>query len=129
MELILKDEVYTIIGAAIEVRRELGSGFLEAVYQEALAIELLERAIPSKPQWPLKIQYKGTQLQKEYIADFTCFNSVIVEIKALSRLTGNEEAQIINYLKATGYKSRAINQFWQYGQVSGRRSYINELPS
>jgi GxxExxY protein len=121
MELFLKDEVYSIIGAAIEVHRILGSGFLEAVYQESLAIELLARAIPFKSQWPLKISYKGTILQKEYIADFTCFESVIVEIKTLSRLTGNEEAQIINYLKATGYKVGLLINFGSTGKLEWKK--------
>lgn len=101
-ELILKDEVYAIVGAAMEVSKELGSGFLEAVYQEALEIELRERKIPFIAQMPIRISYKGRILAKEYIPDFVCHDQMIVEIKALKGLTSVEEAQLLNYLKATG---------------------------
>lgn len=101
-ELILKDEVYAIVGAAMEVSNELGSGFLEAVYQEALEIELEERRIPFVTQTPIVISYKGRKLQKEYIPDFICYRQVIVEIKAIKQLSSVEEAQLLNYLKATG---------------------------
>jgi len=80
-ELIYREEVFQIIGAAIEVHKELGSGFLEAVYQEALAYELSLRKIPFVSQQSLKIQYKTHVLNKEYIADLVCFNSIIVELK------------------------------------------------
>ena len=102
-ELLLKDEVYDIVGAAIEVSNELGSGFLEAVYQEALGIELAQRQIPYTPQQRITISYKNTTLYKEYIADYICFEQVIVEIKAIKSITGIEEAQLLNYLKATGF--------------------------
>ncbi len=100
-ELILKEEVYQIVGAAMEVSNELGCGFLEAVYQEALEMELSERGIPFVPQKRIQISYKGQQLQKEYIADFLCHNQIVVEIKAIQSITVNEEAQVLNYLKAT----------------------------
>ncbi|MGE5604917.1 MAG: GxxExxY protein [Bacteroidota bacterium] len=99
--LIFKDEAFRIIGAAMNVANELGCGFLEAVYQEALEIELTENNIPFESQKKINIQYKGNVLTKEYIADFVCFNKIIVEIKAIKRITEIEEAQIINYLKAT----------------------------
>jgi len=101
-ELLLKDEVYAIVGAAMEVSNELGSGFLEAVYQEALGIELEERGIPFTAQVPIEVYYKARRLAKEYIPDFICFDQVIVEIKALKQLTSLEEAQLLNYLKASG---------------------------
>lgn len=101
-ELILRDEVYAIVGAALEVSNELGSGFLEAVYQEALAIEFRERKIPFAAQVAIGISYKGKTLSKDYIPDFVCFDQVIVEIKALKKLTSVEDAQLLNYLKATG---------------------------
>lgn len=101
-DLILKDEVYAIIGAAMEVSNELGAGFLEAVYQEALELELAMRRVPYKAQYPLQISYKGHVLTKEYIPDFICFDQVVVEIKALKQLTTLEEAQLLNYLKASG---------------------------
>ena len=99
----MRDErTYKIIGAAIEVHKELGCGFLEAVYQEALEKEFKIQDIPYKPQPIVEIKYKGQLLEKKYQPDFICFGEVIIEIKAISSLSGVEEAQLINYLKATG---------------------------
>src|SRR5438552_18867785 len=92
---------YAIIGAAMEVHRELGCGFLEPVYQEAIEIELASRQIPFKRQVELGIMYKGRPLRCTYKADLICFENVLVELKALSRVGGVEEAQVLNYLKAT----------------------------
>jgi GxxExxY protein len=100
-ELILKQECYRIVGAAMDVYNTLGPGFLEAVYQEALEIDLAARGIVFVPQQELRILYKGQTLKKTYAADFLVFNQVIVEIKALNQLTPREEAQPLNYLKAT----------------------------
>ncbi len=94
---------YAIIGAAMEVHKQLGCGFLEAVYQEALKLEMIERDIPSRPQVELPVFYKGTQLATFYKADFVCFESIIVELKAMAQLGGIEDAQVINYLKATSF--------------------------
>ena len=95
-------KTYKIIGAAMEVHRELGCGFLEGVYQEALDREFGIQKIIFRSQPTFKIAYKGRPLNKKYQPDFVCYNKIIVEIKALSGLTGNEKAQLINYLKATG---------------------------
>ena len=94
-------KTYSIIGAAMEVHKELGCGFLETVYQEALARKFEMQGIPNKQQHVIKILFKGKPMEKKYQPDFVCDNEIIVEIKALSRLTGNEAAQGINYLKAT----------------------------
>ena len=102
---------YKIIGAAIEVHKELGCGFLEAVYQEALNREFSAQEIPFKSQPTIQISYKGQPLDKTYQPDFVCFDEVIVEIKALAKLTGIEEAQLINYLKATGLKVGLLLNF------------------
>jgi GxxExxY protein len=85
----------------MEVHRQLGCGFLEPVYQEALAIEFTQRQIPFLREEKLPLVYKGQPLDTTYCADFICYGSVVVELKALSRMSGTEEAQVINYLKAT----------------------------
>jgi GxxExxY protein len=102
---------YAIIGAAMEVHGHLGHGFLEAVYQDALEIELGLRAIPSRRELELPVPYKGRTLKATYKADFICFESVVVELKALSELTGVHEAQVINYLKATGLSCGLLINF------------------
>ena len=100
-DLIFKDEVYAIVGAAIEVHRVLGPGFLEAVYQESLEIELKDRGVPFESQRKLRICYKERWLEKHYVVDFVCYDCIMVEIKAEKQLTGVDEAQMINQLKAT----------------------------
>jgi len=102
-ELVLKDEVFAVVGAAIEVHEVLGFGFLEPVYQEAMEMELKARSIPFKAQVPLTILYKGQELKRQYIADLVCYGQIIVELKALERLSGREEAQLLNYLKAASF--------------------------
>ena len=93
---------YAVIGAAMEVHKQLGCGFLEPVYQEAMAIELSKRNVRFRREVRLPIHYKGQLLATVYCADFICFDSVIIELKALTHMSGTEEAQVINYLKATG---------------------------
>ena len=102
---------YKIIGVAMEVHKELGCGFLEAVYQEALSREFTDKLIPFKEQPTIEIVYKGKTLNKTYQPDFVCYNEIIVEIKAISNLSGIEEAQLINYLKATGLKVGLLINF------------------
>lgn len=98
-----KDErTYRIIGAAMEVHRELGSGFLEAIYQEALGREFTDKKIPFVEQSGIEVMYKGKPLSKKYQPDFLCFDEeVVVELKAITGLGPGEDAQMINYLKAT----------------------------
>ena len=100
-----------IIGAAMEAHRELGHGFLEAVYHEAMTIEFRRRDIPFQRKHSIPIAYKGETLGAPYRADFLCFGSVIVELKALARLSGVEEAQVIHYPKATGHKKALLLNF------------------
>ena len=85
---------YAIIGAAIEVHKQLGCGFLEPVYQESLAIEFANRNIPFRREVQLPIHYKGQLLVTGYCADFICFESIVVELKALARMSGTEESQL-----------------------------------
>jgi GxxExxY protein len=109
--LVLKDACYEIVGAAMEVSNHLGCGFLEAVYQEALKIEFEKRQISCIEQKRITIFYKGRALDKEYIVDFLCYDQIIVEIKAIHRITEIEEAQILNYLKATNLSLGLIINF------------------
>ena len=102
---------YKIIGATLEVHKELGCGFLEAVYQEALGREFNVQEIPFNSQPTIQIVYKGKPLDKTYQPYFVCFDEVVVEIKAISGLSGIEEAQLINYLKATGLKVGLLINF------------------
>ena len=104
-------KTFAIIGAAMEVHKELGSGFLEAVYQEALEREFTYQGIPYKSQPPVRIKYKGEPLKKKYEPDFICYDDVIVEIKAMDKLSSNEHAQIINYLKASELKVGLLINF------------------
>jgi GxxExxY protein len=120
-EILFKEEVYKIVGAAIEVHRELGSGFLEPVYHEAMQIELNAAAIPFQTQKLLHILYKSQQLKKQYSPDFVCYEKIIVELKALQHLTGIEEAQALNYLKATKFRVAVIINFGSHGKLEWKR--------
>jgi GxxExxY protein len=102
---------YEIIGAAMEVHRQLGCGFLEPVYQGALAVELANRSIPFQAQQEFPIIYKGNRLDAYYKPDFICFDEVVVELKALGRLSSVEESQVINYLKITGFEIGLLINF------------------
>jgi GxxExxY protein len=104
-------QTYAIIGAAMEIHRQLGHGFLEAVYQDAAVIEFPQRQIPFEKEVSLPVQYKGVFLPPRYRADFICFSEIIVEFRALSRLSSVEESQLLNYLKATGLKRGLLINF------------------
>ncbi len=104
-------QTYAIIGAAMEIHRQLGHGFLEAVYQEAAVIEFPLRRIPFEREVSLPIKYKNILLSTHYRADFVCYSEIIVEFKALSRLSNVEEAQLLNYLKAIGLKRGLLINF------------------
>ena len=125
--LIYPKESYTITGCLMTVHRELGCGFLEAVYQEALARELQEAGIPFKREESLKIYYKGYPLTKEYIADFVCFNKIIVELKAVAKLTDVHKCQVRNYLKATGFELGILANFGDVSLETARICNSNNL--
>jgi GxxExxY protein len=104
-------QTFGIIGAAMEVHRELGSGFLEAVYTAALALEFAARGIPFRSEVELPVYYKGNRLGCGYRADFICFENILLEIKALISLTSAHQAQLINYLKATQHHRGLLINF------------------
>lgn len=111
IELIYKTEAYELIGAAIEVHKTLGCGFLEAVYSHALCAEMDLRNIPYQREARILISYKGVALDKYYVADFLCYDKILLEIKATSEHRPKHEAQVLNYLKATGFKLGIILNF------------------
>ena len=121
VEVVLKEESYRIVGACFEVYNAMGCGFLEAVYQECLSIEFSNQAIPFKAQIPLELTYKGQVLEQKYVPDFTCFEKVIVEIKALKELSDEHRAQVHNYLKATGYRLGLLVNFGQHPKLEYER--------
>lgn len=104
-------QTYTLIGVAMAVHAELGHGFLESVYQEAFELELKHRQIPYAREMHLPIHYKGQRLHTFFKADFVCYQAIVVELKALKRLTALEESQMINYLKATGHHRALLFNF------------------
>jgi GxxExxY protein len=104
-------QTYEIIGAAMEVHRELGEGFLEAVYRAALAIEFAHRRVPFRAEVELPVEYKGIRLTCGYRADFVCFENVLVEIKASAALVPPNQAQLLNQLKATKHRRGILINF------------------
>ena len=123
--LLLEDETYAVTGAAIEVHRALGPGFLEKVYQEAMRLELSARSIPFEAEKLLGIKLQGASaLLRRYFADLVCYEQIIVEIKALNSLSGKEEAQLLNYLKATGLRVGLLFNFGSHGKLERKRLVI-----
>lgn len=112
--LIFKEEAYAIIGAAMEVYNELGPGFLEAVYQEAMEIELRRRGVPFVAQQRIPIYYKEELLTKTYIADLLAYEKIIIEIKAEDQLQGRDQSQVINYLNASRLR---LGLLFNFGSV------------
>ena len=110
-EIILKEEVYAIVGAAMDVYWQLGRGFLEPVYQEALGIEFRRRRIQFEAQEEIVIHYKGEALKKKYVADFICYGQIVIELKTLEGLCGRDVGQLLNYMKATRFNVGLLINF------------------
>ena len=121
MDLLFKDESYAILGACFEVYKEKGCGFLEAVYQECLELELGICGIPFAPHPDLTLSYKGRQLKQMYTPDFICFDKIVLEIKAVSALADEHRAQLHNYLKATGHRLGFLINFGHYPKLEYER--------
>jgi GxxExxY protein len=121
MELVFKEECYAIVGACFEVYKDKGCGFLEAVYQECLELELGFRGIPFIPQAELQLSYKGHVLKQTYNPDFICYDKIIVELKALSALSGEHRSQVLNYLKATGFRLGLLVNFGHFPKLEYER--------
>jgi GxxExxY protein len=120
-ELLLKDEVYAVVGAAIEIHRELGNGYTEGIYQEGMELGLNFRGVPFVPQERLHVRYKGRVLKSYFVADLICYGQLLVELKAMDRLSGTEEAQVLNYLKATGLRVALLINFGRAGKLEWKR--------
>jgi GxxExxY protein len=121
MKLLFEEETYRILGACFEVYKEMGCGFLEAVYQECLTLEFGFQGIPFRPKSEPHLAYKNHALTQVYIPDFHCFDKVIVEIKAVSQLAKEHEAQLHNYLKATGIRFGLLVNFRHYPLIEHKR--------
>ena len=121
MPLYYKQESYDIIGAALRVYNNLGSGFLEAVYQEALAIEFDKSGIPYEQEKELKILYNGIELKQSYKTDFLCYHSIVVELKAVSLLEQCHKSQVLNYLHATKSKLGILINFGNHQRLDYQR--------
>ena len=121
IELVHERETYEILGACFEVYKEKGCGFLEGVYQECLEIELALRNVPARALVPLPLTYKGHPLKKYYEADFVCYEKVLIELKAVSKLTDEHRAQLQNYLHATGLRVGLLVNFGHFPKVEHER--------
>jgi GxxExxY protein len=120
-ELIHREESYRIVGACFEVYNEIGSGFLEAVYQECLAMEFVRLGIPFVAKPRLELAYKGQTLVQTYEPDFLCFGSIVIELKAVKGLANEHYAQVINYLKASGHKLGLLINFGSHPKLEYKR--------
>jgi GxxExxY protein len=120
-KILYKDEVYAIQGAVFDVYRELGCGFLEAVYQECLEKELKIRGIPFESQKELRLSYKGEVLNLTYKPDLVCFGKIIVELKAVKVVEDIHRAKLLNYLKATGLRLGLLVNFGHYPKATVER--------
>lgn len=122
--IVYKNESYKIISAALTVYNMLGPGFLEAVYQEALEIELQRQGIPYEREKELKIYYDGIELKQTYRTDFVCYDKIIIELKAVSCLDDSHRSQVYNYLRATEFKLGILINFGHSGELEWERKVL-----
>jgi len=120
-KVLYKEESYAVIGACFNVYKEMGSGFLEAVYPECLEIEFSEKKIPFETQKELQLKYRDQILKQTYKSDFLCYNKIIVEIKALSKIMDEHRAQILNYLNGGGCKLGILVNFGHHPKLEYER--------
>jgi GxxExxY protein len=120
-DLIYKEESYRLMGACFEVYKDKGCGFVEPVYQECMEIELALQRLPFIPKRSLALSYKGRPLRSTYEPDFICFDKIILELKAAVALTDDHRAQVLNYLKATGYKLGLLVNFGHHPMLEWER--------
>jgi len=120
-KLVHEAETFEILGACFEVYREKGCGFLEAVFQECLSMEFGLRRIPASSQVPLALTYKGRPLRLAYVADFVCYDKVVVELKAVSKLADEHRAQVQNYLHATKLRVGLLVNFGHFPKLEHER--------
>jgi GxxExxY protein len=120
-KILFRDESYAIQGAVFEVYREMGQGFLEAVYQECLEREFRDRRIPFASQKELLLRYKGNPLEQRYKPDFICYDKIILELKAVTELGKEHNAQLFNYLKASGLRLGLLVNFGHHPKVQIER--------
>lgn len=120
-KILFKNECYVIQGAIFDVYREMGSGFLESVYQECLEVEFNRRGVPFLAQPELRIAFKGTHLKQTYKPDFVCYDKIIIELKAVKNIAPEHEAQLLNYLKVTGMNLGLLVNFGSHPKAIIRR--------
>ncbi|MBI2515803.1 MAG: GxxExxY protein [Opitutae bacterium] len=120
-DVVYAEECYKIVGACFEVYRDKGCGFLEAVFQECLELELALQGIPFEGQKPLPLSYKGRSLKQTYKADFVCYGGIILEIKAVSALVDEHRAQVLNYLAASGHRLALLVNFGHHPKLEWER--------
>jgi GxxExxY protein len=123
-KILYKEEGYAIQGAIFEVNRVMGTGFLEAVYQECLQREFQLRGIPYQAQVELSLAYKGESLVQTYRADFICYDKILVELKAVSEIKNEHRAQVMNYLKASGLRLGFLVNFSHFPKAAVERIVV-----
>jgi len=123
-DLVYAEECYKIVGACFEVYKDKGSGFLEGVFQECLELELGFQGIPHIAQAPLSLSYKGHSLKQRYVADLVCYDKIIVELKAVEKLSDEHRSQLLNYLNATGHRLGLLINFGHHPKLQWERMVL-----